>query len=70
VLEAALGTPDPDDDGAARCREIVLDSGALASVETLVGALHARALQSLAGVPQPAQAALRRLARLAAYRSQ
>ena len=69
VLRGALGDPDLDDDDADRCREIVADSGALASIETLLRAHHAAASAALVAVPEPARAlALEALASIAIQR--
>jgi geranylgeranyl diphosphate synthase type I len=67
-LASRLGDPDLDDDGARRCRDIVAASGALASIEALIRAEHARALTAIAGVPQPARSALESLATAALER--
>lgn len=68
VLEACLGDPDLDEARAAEARAAVADSGALASVEALLSAQHALALEALAGLPEPAASALRELAGLAIER--
>ncbi|MGD9702533.1 MAG: isopentenyl-diphosphate Delta-isomerase [Acidimicrobiia bacterium] len=62
TLVRALGDVDLDDHDAEECREIVARSGALASVETMLRAHHSTALAALAGVPEPARAALTALA--------
>lgn len=67
-LRGALGDPDLDPAGAARCRAIVASSGALASVEALIEAERARAVDAVAGLDATARAALTRLADLAAHR--
>lgn len=64
-LRAALGDPHLDAAGAARCREIVADSGALASVERTIEVHHEAALEHLdrlVGAPAPARDALVALA--------
>lgn len=58
VLEAALGNPRLDDADAAACREVVADSGALASVETLVRTQHAAAVEAISALPDCARDAL------------
>ncbi len=69
VLQHALGNPCLDEDGAERVRQVVADSGALASVEALVAAQHTIALEAIDGViPEPARSALRQLAGLAIER--
>ncbi|MGK2948100.1 MAG: isopentenyl-diphosphate Delta-isomerase [Acidimicrobiales bacterium] len=68
VLEACLGDPDLDEERAAEARAAVADSGALASVEALLAAQHALALEALVGLPEPAASALRELAGLAIER--
>jgi geranylgeranyl diphosphate synthase type I len=65
VLERSVGAADLDERGAQRCREIVARSGALASVEALIRAEHARARAAVAGLPQPARQALEALASVA-----
>lgn len=69
VLERSLGDPSLDDAGAERVRDVVVSSGARASVEALVAAQHALALHALDGViPEPARSALRQMASLAVER--
>ena len=68
VLESALGDPDLDDAGADRVREVVVATGALASVEARVAADHARAVEAIDEVPEPARSALVDLAQLAIRR--
>jgi geranylgeranyl diphosphate synthase type I len=67
-LSRSLGDRDLDDEDAARCREIVECSGALASVETLLRHQHDAALEALTGVPEPARGALVALASMAVER--
>ena len=62
TMMSLLGTPDVDLDDAERCREIVAQSGALASVETRLRNLHATAVEALTDVPEPARSALNSLA--------
>jgi isopentenyl-diphosphate delta-isomerase type 1 len=69
VLEAALGDPALDERGADRVRDIVVDTGALASVESLLGTEHARALEAIDDLPDDPRAALVDLAQLAIRRS-
>lgn len=69
VLERSLGDPTLDDVGAERVRDIVVSSGALASIEALVAAQHALAVDALDGViVEPARSALRQMASLAVER--
>ena len=68
ILESALGDPDLDDAGAARVREIVVTTGALASVEARIAADHARAVEAIDELPEPARSALIDLAQLAIRR--
>lgn len=68
LLDARVGRPDLDEEAAAAVREVVADSGALASVETLVAAEHALAVDVLGAVPEPARGALEELAGLAVER--
>lgn len=68
LLERCLGDPDLDEERAAQARTVVADSGALASVEALLSAQHALALEALDGLPEPAASALRELAGLAIER--
>ncbi|HET8621009.1 MAG TPA: isopentenyl-diphosphate Delta-isomerase [Acidimicrobiales bacterium] len=67
-LRRALGDPDLDPAGAARCRAIVAASGARASIEALIAAEQARAVAAVAGLADPARTALVRLAALASDR--
>jgi isopentenyl-diphosphate delta-isomerase type 1 len=69
VLARSLGDPYLDDDGAEAVREIVRSTGALASVEVLIAAEHARAVRALATVPEPARSALTDLAEGAVRRA-
>jgi isopentenyl-diphosphate delta-isomerase type 1 len=68
LLATALGDPQLDEATAARCREIVAASGALASVETLIAIQQDEAITAARGVDQPARAALEALAARAAQR--
>ena len=56
-----------DDEGAARCRDVVAATGALASVEALVRDRHAAALDAVRECPSR-RGALRSLAALAVER--
>jgi geranylgeranyl diphosphate synthase type I len=69
MLERSLGDPTLDEDGAAAVRDIVRATGALASVEVLIAAEHARAVRALAMVPEPARSALADLAEGAVRRA-
>jgi geranylgeranyl diphosphate synthase type I len=68
LLRRSLGNPDLDAAAAARCREIVAASGALASIEALIAAEQARAIDAVAGLDEPARSALVQLAALASQR--
>lgn len=68
-LTTRLGDPELDEQGAAVVRDIVAETGALASVEALIAAEHARALHALASVPEPARSGLTDLARGAVRRA-
>jgi isopentenyl-diphosphate delta-isomerase type 1 len=68
VLEHSLGDPDLDDEAAARCREAIARSGALASVEALLRHQHAVAVDAVAGLAEPARGALGALAATALQR--
>jgi geranylgeranyl diphosphate synthase type I len=68
VLGSLLGKPDLDEADADRARQIVRDSGALASVEQLLDAQQEQARGHLPGVPSPARGALEQLADLALFR--
>jgi geranylgeranyl diphosphate synthase type I len=57
-----MGDPDLDDAGADAVRAVVVRTGALASIELLLAAQHAVAVQALTGIPEPARGALRELA--------
>jgi geranylgeranyl diphosphate synthase type I len=63
-LRAAVGDPRLEDAAADRCRTIIERSGARASIEALIRAQHAIALDALLDVPQPARDALEQLASL------
>ena len=67
-LAGALGDPNLDEAATARCRRIVAESGALASVEALIAAHHDQALRAVAGLDGPARVALESLAGLATHR--
>ena len=67
-LLACLGDMGLDETRADDARAIVADTGALASVESLLRAEHASALEAIADLPQPAHAALTELADLAIQR--
>jgi isopentenyl-diphosphate delta-isomerase type 1 len=68
LLRSCLGDPHLDDDRADQARRAVAATGALASVEALICAQHAVAVAAIAGVPEPARAALTELADLAICR--
>jgi isopentenyl-diphosphate delta-isomerase type 1 len=68
AIGLALGDPLLDEDAAARCREAVVASGALASIEALIADRYGAAVGALTHVPEPARKALGDLAAFAAYR--
>lgn len=67
-LLAALGDRQLDERRGDACRQIIADTGALASVETTVRAELAKALDAIRCVPQPARDALTTLAEAATDR--
>jgi len=67
-LLACLGDPDLTVERGDDARAIVAETGALASVEALLRAEHATALEAIAAVPEPARAALTEMADLAIQR--
>ena len=69
VITAALGDPALDAEGAARCRQAVASTGALASIEALLADLRHTALAAIGGLAVPTREALNTLADFAAYRS-
>ncbi len=68
ALAGHLGDPDLDEDGAARCRQIIADCGALASVEARIAAEAHAAEDALVDVADPARDALAGLVGLLAGR--
>jgi isopentenyl-diphosphate delta-isomerase type 1 len=68
TLEAALGNPVLTTTDADRSRDVIASTGALASVEALIGAQQAIASDALAAIPEPARTAFAELARLATTR--
>jgi geranylgeranyl diphosphate synthase type I len=68
VLERSLGHRHLDDRAVERCREIVAESGALASVETLLATQLATAVKAVGELPDPARSALAALAATAVHR--
>lgn len=68
VLATALGDPSLDEDGAARAREVITATGALASVEALVAQQRVVARAAVAGLPPAVRPALTALADFAADR--
>lgn len=68
VLLGCLGDPGLDEGRAFEARRVVADTGALASVEALLTAQHALALEAVTAIGDPAGAALRELAGLAIQR--
>jgi geranylgeranyl diphosphate synthase, type I len=68
VLAATLGDPGLDDRAADRARQIVVDSGALQAVESLLAAQHEAAERALVPIAEPARGALTELAALAVSR--
>jgi geranylgeranyl diphosphate synthase type I len=68
VLERSLGDRHLDDGAVERCREIVAESGALASVETLLATQLATAVRAVGELPDPVRSALTALAATAVHR--
>jgi isopentenyl-diphosphate delta-isomerase type 1 len=68
TLEAGLGTADLDAAAAQRCREVIADSGALASVEAAIEVHLERAVALAAAFDAPASGVLLHLAERAASR--
>jgi geranylgeranyl diphosphate synthase, type I len=68
-LDAVLGDVELTDDDAARVREIVVDTGALAEIEQLIAERRAAADAALRYVETEAREALADLADLAAFRA-
>lgn len=72
VLDAALGDPELDADGIADVQEVLLATGAVAAVETVISELTAAALATLRHAPiadEEARTALRTLTDRATNRS-
>ena len=69
ALERALGDPRLDEREADRVRDIVVATGALASIEALLATEHARALEAIEELPPEPRAALTDLAQLAIRRA-
>ena len=69
TILAALGDPGLDEEGAARCRDAVAASGALASVEALTGERHDAAVRAVSGLGGQVREALVSLAAFAAFRT-
>jgi geranylgeranyl diphosphate synthase type I len=67
-LVRSVGGSDLSDADAARCRDIVAGSGALASVEALIADQHRSAMHALRCIDGPARDVLVELARLAVDR--
>jgi geranylgeranyl diphosphate synthase, type I len=57
-VRAGLGDPRLGPEGVDGLREVMVSSGALAEVETMIAALSSTADRALAGVPEPARAVL------------
>jgi len=69
VLRAALGDAELDEARAADACTIVAETGALASIEVLLRAQHAIAMEATKAIPDPARTALRTLASLSIERT-
>ncbi len=69
VLARSLGNPELDESGADRARQIIVDSGALSSVEELLSRQEDAAQRALDPLPEPARSALSALAELAVRRA-
>jgi geranylgeranyl diphosphate synthase type I len=68
VLSRVLGHADLDERDLSSAQQIIVDCGALDSVEQLLARQHELACRALAPIPDPARQALHDLADLAAYR--
>ena len=68
LLRATLGSPDVDEATAQRCRDVITQSGALASVEAAIDTGIDRALDALTVLDAATCEALTDLALFAAYR--
>jgi isopentenyl-diphosphate delta-isomerase type 1 len=68
VLEAALRAPNVDEATAQRCRDVIAESGALASVEASIDFHLDRALEALAGLDVVTRESLTDLALFVAHR--
>lgn len=68
TLTAALGDPDLCESRGDACRQIIAETGALASVETTIRSQLAIAAEVVEVVPEPPRTALRALAAMAAER--
>jgi geranylgeranyl diphosphate synthase type I len=64
-----LGDPELGEEGGARCRDAVVASGALASVEALIADRHRTAVTAAAALPPAIQRPLVDLATFASYRA-
>lgn len=62
ILLASLGDPSLTEERADQARAAVVRSGAVASVEALIAALHSKALAAASALPDPARSALVELA--------
>ena len=62
VVHRHLGDPSLDVDGVADLRTVIVETGALAEVESLIDRLTAEALTAVGAIDQPAQGVLRDLA--------
>ena len=70
LVRRSLGDPHLDEAGVDRLREVMVDSGALDVVETMIADRSAQALASLEGVRPPAHEVLSRLVAAATARTQ
>ena len=69
ALQGIWGHPEIDEEDAARVRQIVVESGALAHIEAVVARKQAEACRHLEVLDQPARGALEELAALASQRT-
>jgi geranylgeranyl diphosphate synthase type I len=64
VLERSVGNAALTSEDAAACRTIIAESGALASVETMIGSLRTTAVDALSELPTDVASALELLAEI------
>jgi geranylgeranyl diphosphate synthase type I len=69
ILNSSLGDPNLGHGEVERCREIVVETGALAAVETLLASQHTIAVAAVDELPDPVRTALTTLASRAVHRA-